>query len=60
MGLTFFRKKEEEEKNDFRSLQTILMCIVWKLGWRGSVAVAVGVSDMGQVSHNMLHVIGDT
>ena len=43
------------EKLTFGSLQTILLCIVGKLAGGGSVAVAVGVSDMCQVTGDTQH-----
>ena len=49
------------EKNlIFGSLQTILLCIVLELAGGGSVAVAVGISDMLQVKGDMRHLTPDT
>ena len=42
------------------SLQTILLCIIGELAGRGSVAVAVGASDMLQVTSDTRHVKHET
>ena len=42
------------------SWQTILVCIVEELAGGGSLAVAVGVSDMGKVTHDMHQITHDT
>ena len=44
----------------FGSMKTIILCIVGELAERGLVAVAVGISDILQVTCDMQNMTGDT
>ena len=53
------KKIETKKTRSWWSLQIILLCMVGELAGGGTMTVAVGVSDMWQLTRNMWHLTHD-